>query len=328
MKRYLNHIVFVTIICLLLVPSLGAYAAQKSTWKPTKAIKLIVPSKPGGGHDNTARTFAQYAKKYVGQPINIINQPAGAGVVAYSNLLGAKPDGYTILQTSISLVSDQYLVKGAKYNQDSFKYICQIASDPNHLVVRAGGPYDMSLEDFLSYAKNNPKKVRIGVSGNWTNHDYVRFQIERSTGAKFQRVSIKGGAHVVMAILAGDLDAGVPYPSEIRSQVQAGKLKILAHSGSERLELWPDVPTFKEKGLAVDLFIWRALAVPKDTPDNIQQGLYEIFKKAMSDPELKQAYKNVGIGYAFKGPEETTMIINKSHDKYKKIIDEANLMKK
>jgi len=321
----MNKVFLVVVLCILVISSIG-FAQDK--WEPTQPITLIVPSKPGGGHDNTARAFAKSAEKYTGVAINVLNESAGGGVVAFTNILQAKPDGYTIGQGSISLVTDQYLVPGAVYNQDSFKYICTIASDPNNLIVKKDGPFgNMSLEEFIAYAKENPKKVRIGVSGNWTNHDYVRYQIEQATGVEFQRVSIKGGANIVMAILAGDLDCGVPYPSEIRGQVMAGKLKILALSGSERLSLWPDVPTFEEEGLDVNLTVWRTLVVPPETPDNIVQGLYEIFKKTMNDPETIKTYENIGIGYIFKGPEETRQMINNSHDRYKLIIDEAGLSK-
>jgi putative tricarboxylic transport membrane protein len=318
---------FILILSFVIMNPLSVYAQQDASWKPTRAITIIVPSRPGGGHDVMARVFAKYAEKYAGRPLVIVNEEGGAGVIAYTKVLQAKPDGYTIGQMSISLVSDQYLLSGAKYNQESFTLLCQNAEDVSCLVVKKGGPYDKGLEAFIAEAKQNPKRVRMGVSGNWTNHDYVREQIEMVTGAKFQRVSIKGGAQIVMAILAGDLDAGVPYPSEVQGQVDAGEMKILAHTGSQRLAQWPDVPTFREKGLAVDLVMWRILSVPKNTPPNIVRGLSDIFKKTMEDPELKKAYKDAGIGYAYKGQEDTLKLVRTSHDKYKEIIDKAGLKK-
>ncbi|MBN1333011.1 MAG: tripartite tricarboxylate transporter substrate binding protein [Synergistales bacterium] len=320
------------VLSLLLIVCLIAIFASVSygeTWKPSKPITLIIPSNPGGGHDNNARIVAKVAEKYTGQPINVVNQPAGGGVVAYSKMMTADPDGLTVGQVSISIVSDQYLINGCNYNQDSFKYIAQIAADPNNLVVATDGPFGkMNLEEFLEYARSNPGRVRIGVSGNWTNHDYTRHQIESTAGVKFQRVSIKGGANIVMAVLAGDLDAGVPYPSEVKGQVDAGKMKILAHNAEERLDLWPDVPTFKERGLDVVLPIWRIWVLPLETPQEILDGWYSIMEKTMNDPELKKTYADTGIGYAFKGPEETRKVIDKAHITYKKIIEEAGLEKK
>ncbi len=303
-------------------------AKPGDAWKPAKPIALIVPSKPGGGHDTTARIFAKHAEKYAGVPITIVNEDQGAGVVAFTKLMQAKPDGYTVGQLSSAVVSDQYLVRGVKYTHETFVPICQIAEDPNCLVVKTGGPYDKPLEQFIAEAKNNPKKVRIGVSGNWTNHDYVREQVEMATGVKFQRVSIKGGAQIVMSILAGDLDAGVPYPSEIQGQVSAGQLKVLAHSGSQRLAVWPDVPTFKEKGIAADLTVWRVLGAPPGTPDNVVKGLYAIFEKTAKDPELIKAFKDAGIGLVFKDQNAAAELIKEAHIKNKQIIDKAGLAKK
>lgn len=300
----------------------------KELWKPNKAVTLIVPSSAGGGHDNAARVFAKCAEKYAGVPINIVNQPAGAGVVAFTEVMNAKPDGLTLGQASISLVSDQYLVEGATYNQDSFKYIGMNSTDANNLVVSTSGPYkDMDLKQFIEYAKANPKKIRIGVSGSWTNHDYTRHLLEQTAGVEFTRVSIKGGNNIVLGVLGGDLDAGVPYPSEIKAQVEAGKLKVLAVSGEDRSSFWPDVPTFKEQGYDVNLAVWRAIIVPKGTPDDILAGWQDIYQKTMTDPETEKEFANVGITMSYKNAEETIKIINDSHDVYKKIIDSGVVQK-
>ncbi len=300
----------------------------KELWKPNKAVTFIVPSSAGGGHDNAARVFAKSMEKYAGVPINIVNQPAGAGVVAFTEIMNAKTDGLTLGQASISLVSDQYLVDGATYNQNSFNYIGMNSTDANNLVVSSDGPYkDMDLKQFIEYAKENPKKIRLGVSGSWTNHDYTRHMLEQTSGTEFTRVSIKGGANIVLGILGGDLDAGVPYPSEIKAQIDAGKLKVLAVSGEDRSSFWPEVPTFKEQGYDVTLTVWRAAILPKDTPDEILAGWQDIYEKTMSDPETEEEFKKVGITMSYKNAEETIKIINDSHDIYKQIIDSGVVSK-
>lgn len=292
-------------------------------WRPSSAVTLIVPSTAGGGHDNAARLWAKCAEKYAGVPINIKNDGSGSGVVAQTNMMTADTDGLTIGQVSISLVSDQYLVEGASYNQDSFKYIGLDSTDANYLVVSANGPYaDMDLEEFLTYAKANPDIVRIGVSGTWTNHDYTRYMIQETAGVEFTRVSIKGGANIVLSILGGDLDAGVPYPSEIAAQVEAGNLKILALTGNERSPFWPDVPTFTECGYDINLAMWRALVLPEGTPDEIIEGWNEIYELTMNDPETIQAYADAGITYCnLGGHDATKAYVEASHDVYKTIID-------
>jgi putative tricarboxylic transport membrane protein len=295
-------------------------------WKPTRPVNLIVPSNPGGGHDNNARLLASTMEKYAGQPINIINQAAGGGVVAYNQMMKAKPDGYTLGQISVSVVSDQFRIAGVTYNKDSYTYLGQIASDQNLLVVKADGPFGkMSLKEFLAYAKENPGKVPFGVSGNWTNHDYTRFQIEDASGAKFLRVPQKGGGEIVLSILSGDVQAGALYPSEIKSQVDAGALKILAHNGDRPLEGWPDVPSFTSQGLTVDLAIWRALVLPKETPANIVAGWRRILEETMKDPALKQAYASAGIGFAYRNGDDMQKLVESADKAYRTISEKAGV---
>ncbi|MBM6596549.1 tripartite tricarboxylate transporter substrate binding protein [Microvirga pudoricolor] len=304
----------------------AASPALAQDWKPTRPVNLIVPSNPGGGHDNNARILASTMEKYAGQPINIVNQAAGGGVVAYNQMMKAKPDGYTVGQISVSVVSDQFRISGVTYNKDSYTYLGQISSDQNLLVVKADGPFGkMNVKEFVAYAKDNPGKVPFGVSGNWTNHDYTRFQIEDASGAKFLRVPQKGGSEIVLSILSGDVQAGALYPSEVKSQVDAGALKILAHNGDRALEGWPDVPTFTSQGLAVDLSIWRALVLPKETPANIVAGWRKILEETMKDPAVKQAYATAGIGYAYRNAEDMEKLVEAADNAYRTISAKAGV---
>jgi tripartite-type tricarboxylate transporter receptor subunit TctC len=304
----------------------GTASSLAQEWKPNRPVNLIVPSGAGGGHDNNARLLTSVMEKYAGQPINVINQPAGGGVVAYKEMRNAAPDGHTIGQVSVSIVSDQFRLPGVDYNKDSYAYIGQISSDQNVLVVKADGPYGkMNAKEFLEAAKAKPESVAFGVSGNWTNHDYTRHQIEQATGAKFLRVPIKGGAQIVLALLSGDVQAGALYPSEIKSQVDAGVLKPLAHNGSEPLEAWPDVPSFTSLGLPVNLEIWRALVLPKNTPEEVKKGWEAILKKTMNDPAIKEGYANAGIGYAYKNAADTYEMVGEAATAYQTISEQAGV---
>jgi len=305
-----------------------ALPAVAQEWRPSRPVDLIVPSGAGGGHDNNARLLGAIMEKYAGQPINIINQPAGGGVVAYREMRDAEPDGHKIGQVSVSIVSDQFRIEGVDYNKDSYAYIGQISADQNVLVVAANGPYgEMDVTQFIEAAKAEPQAIAFGVSGNWTNHDYTRYQIEQATGAQFLRVPIKGGAQIVLSLLSGDVQAGALYPSEIKAQVDAGQLKPLAHNGSEPLSAWPDVPSFSSLGLEVNLAIWRALVMPKDTPEEIRKGWESILEQAMNDPALKEGYANAGIGYAYRNAEDTIELVNEAEAAYRSISEAAGVQK-
>lgn len=304
----------------------GTASSFAQEWKPRRAVNLIVPSGAGGGHDNNARLLTSIMEKYAGQPINVINQPAGGGVVAYKEMRSAAPDGHTIGQVSVSIISDQFRIQGVDYNKESYGYVGQISADQNVLVVKADGPYGrMNVREFLDKAKAEPEAVAFGVSGNWTNHDYTRHQIEKATGVKFLRVPIKGGAQIVLSLLSGDVQAGALYPSEIKAQVDAGALKPLAHNGSEPLESWPDVPSFASLNLPVNLAIWRALVLPKGSPEEVRKGWEAILEKTMNDPAIKKSYANAGIGYAYKNAADTYKMVSEAETAYRTISEEAGV---
>lgn len=290
----------------------GASLAQD--WRPDGQVTLIVPSSPGGGHDTNARALAQVMEKHAGQPIIVLNQPAGGGVVAYSEMKNAAPDGLTLGQVAAgSLINDKTRLENVDYDETSFQYVGMIAADPNLLVVSSTGPYaDMTLDEFLAVARDKPDTVLMGVSGNWGNQDYVRHAIEAASGAKFRRVPVKGGRAILLAILGGDLSAGLLYPSEVQAQIDAGKLKVLAHNGDAPYVGLPDLKSFREQGYDVGFPAWRALVLPFDTPQEVADGWRAILAETMADPALKAAYQSAAIGYGYVDAEDTRTAIDEA----------------
>lgn len=302
--------------------------AKAADWKPGGTVTLVVPSTPGGGHDTNARALGKVMEKHAGQSIVIVNQPAGGGVVAYNEMMKAKPDGLTLGQISTSLVTDKYRLENVRYDENSFTYVGEISEDPNLLVVSTKGPLaNLDLKGLIEKAKAEPETINIGVSGNWGNQDYVRFAIEEATGAKFRRIPIKGGRQILLGILSGDIGIGLLYPSEVKAQIDSGELKVIAHNGETTLEGFGDVPSFKGSGVDVGLSVWRALVLPKETPADIAAGWEKILADTMNDPVLKEAYKAVSIGYAYKNQADTDALVRESSTVLTDLSKKAGLIK-
>lgn len=321
MKRFY----FAAAVALALTSS---FPAQAADWKPMGTVTLIVPSTPGGGHDTNARALARVMEKHAGQSIVIVNQPAGGGVVAYNEMMKAKTDGQTLGQVSTSLVTDKYRLDNVRYDGSSFTYVGEISEDPNLLVVSAKGPLaELDIKGLIEKAKTEPETINIGVSGNWGNQDYVRFALEEATGAKFRRIPIKGGRQILLGLLSGDIGIGLLYPSEVKAQVDSGELKVIAHNGEIAPEGFGNVPSFKESGIDVGLSVWRALVLPKETPAEIASGWERILADTMKDPALKEAYKSVSIGYAYKDTAETEALVKESSETLTTLSKKAGLIK-
>ncbi len=293
---------------------------EAGLWKPDGMVNLIVPSTAGGGHDTAARVFAKCCEQVTGVRFNIINNGSGGGAVAYAEVMNSTPDGLTVGQLGSGLASDQYMVEGCSYGPDSYKYIGIHSGDDIHLVVSTKGKFkDMDVNQFLEYAKENT--VSVACSGTWTQADTSRYAIEKATGVAFNRVGIKGGANCALAVVSGDVDAALVFPSEVLSQVDGGNVKVLAHLGEERNSFFPDVPTFKESGVDINVPSFKILAVSKDTPDEILEGWREIFRQTMEDPATEEAFIQVGVAYKELIGDDAYDYVMTTHDYMKEIID-------
>lgn len=324
-KQIVKVLISIT-ICLLLVGCSSNTSKKavdsKNGWKPNGTVNLIVPSTPGGGHDTSARVWAKMVREKTGVRINIVNNGAGGGAVAFAEIMNAQPNGMTLGQLGSALVTDQYIITGCTYTPDSYRYVGIPSGDDYHLVVSSKGKFkDMDLQEFLEYAKNNP--VTMASTGAWGQLDASSYLIQKASGAKFTRVGIKGGAACTLAVVAGDVDVTLSFPTEIIGQVKAGNLKILAHLGESRNNFFPETPTFKEKGYNIHVPSFKAIVLPKNTPDDIYKGWLEIFKVTMDDSKTFQEFEAVNMAPKKYIGEDSYKYIMQTHDFFKKIIDDG-----
>ena len=292
-------------------------------WKPEKPITIIVPASAGGGLDITARLFAKTAEKYVGQPLVIENRPAGTTVVGTTALANAKPDGYTLGTTFTNVVLDPYLIKSVPFNYSSFTPIAQVSTDAPVMVVRKGGPLDKPFKEIVAEIKANPGKFRAGVGGTWSSQDFGRAQFEKASGTKLVRVPFAGGAPVVAALLAGDVDVSFNYPTEF--QAQKDKLRPVAVASDSRLSSVPDVPTFKEQGYDVSFELFRMISGPAGLPQPVVAYLHDAFKKTMDDPQLKADFEKAGVIASYLSASDSVKRLREEDGKFKKLVQDLGI---
>lgn len=282
--------------------------AQKDDF-PSKPVKIIVQYGAGGGVDVTARLLAKYAEKYLGQNIVVENRTGGSGVVGVTALANSDPDGYTLGIIFPNTAVEKYLLEGVTYSLDSFEPIVQINFDPAFLVTKAGGSYDKPLSEIIAEAKT--KDINMGIGALWQGFDFVKLLLAKQTGAEFKRIGYEGGAAVAKALLAGDVDLGMLFPSEWVSYYQSGDMRGLAVAAEERLAGFEEVPTFRELGIDIgNMGVRRFLVAPKGIDPNRRAILEEAFLKALNDPELQKEYESVGMSVLPAGAEESVATLN------------------
>lgn len=283
---------------------------------PTKPIKIINPFSAGGPADNTSRILANHAKDIVGKSLVIENRDGGGGSIGQTAGATAKPDGYTLTLITSSIVSNP-IFNNVSYTHEDFVPIIMTVNDPFFLVVGKDAPYD-DAESFLNYAKENPGKISVGVSGAQTVPAFTSKELAEVAGIDITTVPFDGEALAVAAVAGGHIDALIGNYSGFESQLKSGAMKAILLFDSEKSDLLPEVPTASERGLDIVSGSWRGFAAPKGTDPEIIEFLQEKFKEIIEQEEYQEQMTNSGINITYKNAEEFKAIIDDTYNKYMK----------
>jgi tripartite-type tricarboxylate transporter receptor subunit TctC len=288
---------------LIAVLALATASAAQAQEYPTKPITMIVAFPPGGVAELVGRPLAASMEKTLGQPVVIVNRPGAGGAIGTTAAAKAAPDGYTILMTlsSISIfpVSDPIEGKPAPYQLSDFMPIALVTADPTVLVVRADSPYK-SVQDFVAAAKANPGKINYSSSGVYGTLHVAMEMFAGAAGIQLFHIPYQGGGPAVTALLGGQVQALASGPAAAVGQIKAGKMRALAGWGAKRLELMPDLPTFKELGYKeVEFYIWSGVVAPAAVPANVQHRLRAAVRAAVADPQFVGAMNKVSTPISY-----------------------------
>jgi len=271
-------------------------AAAQSIY-PDKPITMIVPFPPGGVADTVARPVAEAMARELKQPIVVENRAGAGGALGIGVASRAPADGYTVLMSlsSISILpeADKLLGRKPAYQLSQFRPIARFTADPTVLVVRADAPWK-TLAEFLADAKRNPGKYNYGSSGNYGTMHVPMEMLKAEAGFRMTHIPYTGAGPAVVALLAGQVDAIASGPSTVAQQIQAGKLRALAHWGEQPLAALPDVPSLKQLGHPVRFAQWSALFVPAGTPEDVIRKLRAVAAKVAADPNVRQVIARAG----------------------------------
>jgi tripartite-type tricarboxylate transporter receptor subunit TctC len=270
----------------LLLPAAGAAAF------PEKPITVLCAFPAGAGADASLRALAQAASKHLGQTIIVDNRPGVAGTLAATAIVNAKPDGYTLAQVTNTLVRQPFIAKTNYDPAKDFTYLIGITAFEFGLVVRADAPWK-NLEELLAYAKANPAKVTYGTSGVGTAQHQVMERLAEQRGIRWTHAPYKGTAPLLNDLQGGHL-AAVSDTSGWAPFVDAGKFRLLAVYGSQRLKRWGQVPTLRESGFDIAESVPWGLVAPAGLDPAIARKLHDAFRLAMDDPQFLASLSLLG----------------------------------
>jgi tripartite-type tricarboxylate transporter receptor subunit TctC len=284
---------------------------------PTKPIRLVVPFAPGGGTDVTARYVGTRLSEKMGHPVVIDNRPAASGVMGADVVAKAAPDGHTLLVVSVTFVISAALQKGLPYDGvNDFAPITLLISAPLALLVHPSVPAK-SVKELIVHVKANPGKLNYGSSGPGSIAHLATELLDSMAGMRMTHIPYKGVAAYTTAQLGNEIQIGMSNLFSTMAQWKAGRLRLLAHSGAQRIDAMPELPTIAESGVpGYEATIWYGFMAPARTPWAIVQKLHREIVAIAKTPDAHQLFVSQGNDVVANTPEEFARIIRIEADKW------------
>lgn len=291
---------------------------------PEKPLNYIVCFNPGGESDLTARAQQKPLEKILGVDVVVSYKIGGGGAVGWSELVKAKPDGYTVAGFNLPHIILQPLVReNPGYQTKQINPIYIFEATPNVLAVRKDSQFK-TLEDFVNYAKENPGVITVGGSGSYSANHLGTLEFNQIAGINTIYIPFTGSGAAVPALLGGHVTALMTYTT---MGVQYSKdMRVLAVAAEERVPSLPDVPTFKELGYDYVEGAYRGMAGPPDIPADKIKVLAEANRRVNKDPVFSTKLENMGFQLVDLGPEESKKLIEDRIEYYKEILKEVGLL--
>lgn len=293
---------------------------------PTKPVTLVVPTAAGGTTDLSARMLAQALGPVLGQSVVVDNKGGGNGNIAAGAVKRAEPDGYTLLmQYSGYHVISPLLTAQKTWDTGDFQPVANVLSAPQIIVVREGLPVK-TLGELIAYAKANPGKLNYASSGNGSLQHVTGAMLEQQGGVKMVHVPYKGTGPALQDLLGGQVDLTFGTAPPFMPHIQAGKLRVLAVTGKERLPSLPNVPTTAEAGYPqVNATSWFALFAPVNTPKPVVDKLVADVRTVVQSPAFQQKTQEQGATADYQAPQQLGVRVKADLANWAQVIKAANI---
>jgi len=302
----------------------GALAAGPALAEyPDRDVNMIIPFGVGGGSDTLARTIAGVIEELKLLPVAILpeNRPGGSGAVGYSSVAKEAGNPYYVATVSVSFFTTP-LLGGSPVSYRDFTPLGAIAQSPYILAVLSTSDYK-TLDDL-----KKAQRLTTGTVGVVSDAALLAKMTSNSLGVQIDPVPFDGEGEVMAALLGGHVDIVYFNPSEAISHIEAGTLRPLAISSSQRVEAFPDVPTFTELGYDIVHTQIRGLVMPKGVAPEVVSYWEGILEKVAASAEWRSQYIDRFYDVPdYMNGEEFGKAIVKTSDRYETLMKELGVLK-
>ncbi|MBX9701988.1 MAG: tripartite tricarboxylate transporter substrate binding protein [Acetobacteraceae bacterium] len=271
--------------------------AQAQAWRPSQAMRIIVPAAPGGTADISARVLAPWLQQALGQNCVVENRSGGGGTIGTMEMLRAPADGHTMLLGNIGPQGIAYsLFRAMPYRPDSLLPVGGTVRGPNVLVVHPSVPAT-SVPEFVAHLKRNPGKLSYGSAGVGQSPHLSAVWFSQLTGTEAVHVPFRGAAPAAMELVAGNINFMFDNLTSGIQQIRAGRLRALAVTSAERNPQVPEVPTLREtmpELASFEVNSWFGIFLAAGAPRAAAEAINAAMQAWQATPEVRARWADMG----------------------------------
>jgi tripartite-type tricarboxylate transporter receptor subunit TctC len=283
--------------------------AQVARAQSGPTIRIIFPFAAGGSGDATVRLLADQMQKTLGQSVIVENRVGAAGRIGVVAVKNADPDGTTLLFTPFAAVT-LYPIVYRQIDYDPFRDlapITQVCTFDFAIAVNADHPAK-TPQELIAWLQANPTKAQFGSPGAGALPHFFGLLVGRAAGVEMTHIAYKGTPPSLTDLMAGQIPMVTSTTSEFVELHRAGKIRVIATSGKERLPQLPDVPTFLESGIDITGLGWYGMFAPAKTPAATIDRLNKAVVAALAQPDIQEKLRTFGLTPTGTTPQELAAI--------------------
>lgn len=313
-------------VCAVLLVLAGVSGALAQDY-PSKTVRIIVPSAPGGGYDVIGRLLAERLSQEFSQPFVVENRVGGGTVLGTQTAAAATADGHTLVVGGLAnMAFNLAMHRDLRYNPvTDFAPVAMVGAFTYALVARKDLPAS-NLAQLIEHARANPGKLTIATSGVGTGQHVSALLLKRFAAVDLLVINYKGAQPAYVDLLAGRVDLFFDNTTTARPFIADGRVKPFVTSGSVRDVLLPDVPTVAEAGLQeFVLDSWLGLFAPAKTPAAVMERLRTATLKAVENPDVRRRLEANGWRIISISAEDTRTLVRREAEKWPALLRQAGI---
>ena len=305
---------------------LAASAVAHAQGYPSRPVRLIVPTSPGGGTDISARMIAPKLAEYLGQQIVVDNRPGASTMIGVELVARAAPDGYTLLMGISSLAIAPYIQTKVPYDAvKDFAPVSQVVVLSNLMVSHPSLPA-RAVKELVAFARTRPGQINFAAGSVGSNPHLAMELFLSMTGLKMVHVPYKGQGPALIDLMAGHVSLSMANMLSALPHVKNGRLRAIGVTGAKRASVAPGIPTIAEAGVpGYEVVQWFGVLAPAHTPRDIIARLHVGIVRAVQDPAIRERFSGDGAETVGSTPEEFAAVIRADLSKWSKVIKDAGI---